>query len=357
MSLVERDHLGGRTRQRANVGPLMAHAPLWLADWSDSEDADFRAACAAAGVEARVLRAPALGRSVGTHWHRLRSWPSYLALAVAGLARAGPAPVVAWQPLAGSLAGLLRPGGRPRLVVLNPLLEPDAEGARSRLVLAGLRRAERIVLFSRQGVLTAERMGLDPSRLTFMPLGVRARRSEPLPPGNYLLAAGRDHRDWQTLVEAAEGLEAEIRVLGPHRLSAPPTVRVLPSVDRAGFLDLLEASRALVVPLVPAVRPAGQLAVLDAMSVGRAVVATRGAGTEDYVSERTGRLVPPRDPAALRQAMREVLARGTAEQMGANALRDAKGPLSLERFVRNIDDQARAVGEGALRREPERPGG
>ena len=52
-------------------------APLWLVDWSDSEDDDFRAAWQAAGVEARVLRVPPLGPTVGTRGHRLRSWPSY----------------------------------------------------------------------------------------------------------------------------------------------------------------------------------------------------------------------------------------------------------------------------------------
>lgn len=336
---------------------MRARAPLWLADWSDSEDADFRSACSEAGVGVRVLRAPALGPSVGTRWHRVRSWPSYLALAVAGLARSGSAPMVAWQPLAGSLAGLLRPGRRPPLVVLNPLLDPNACDARSRLMLAGLRRVERVAMFSRQGVVTAEGLGLDPSRLGFVPLGVRARRSEPLPPGDYLLAAGRDHRDWRTLAEAAEGLDAEVLVLGPARLDAPSTVRVLRSVDRAGFLDLLEASRALVVPLLPVARPAGQLAVLDAMSVGRAVVATRGSGTEDYVSERTGRLVPPCDPAALREAMREVLTPGTAERLGAGALREVQGPLSLERFVRDVDGLARSLGGGASCEERDQPRG
>ncbi|HEX9994921.1 MAG TPA: hypothetical protein VGB14_18490, partial [Acidimicrobiales bacterium] len=64
-------------------------APLWLADWSDGEDADFRAAWAAAGVPARVLRARPLGPSVGRRSHRLRSWPAYARLAVEGLARAG----------------------------------------------------------------------------------------------------------------------------------------------------------------------------------------------------------------------------------------------------------------------------
>jgi glycosyltransferase involved in cell wall biosynthesis len=316
----------------------------WLADWSDGEDADFRAAAAEAGVPVRVVRSRPLGVSVGTRLHRARSWPAYAALAARGLAGARGGPVVAWQPLAGALAGLLRLGPRPPLVVLNPLLRPGPDGGRmQRFALAGLRRADHVVLFSRAAIPVAVDLGLARERVSFVPLGVRARRQLPVPPGAALLAAGRDERDWPTLAAAADGLGAEVWVVGPKAVAGPPNLRVLPPVDRAGFLDLLERSAALVVPIFPTGRSAGQLAVLDAMSVGRAVVATAGAGLEDYVSDETGRLVPPADPAALRAAMEQVLAPGAAASLGAAALARAHGPLSLTRFATAIAAVAKSV--------------
>lgn len=320
-------------------------APLWLVDWSDGEDADFRAAWSACGLAARVFRAPPLGTSVGRPWHHARSWPAYAALAGAGLLRAARAPVVAWQPLAGALAALLRPGRRPPLVALNPLLSPDTAAVRGgRLLLAGLQRCDRVVLYSQGSVAVAERLGIPAARTRFVPLGAPARRDEVATPGDFFLAAGRDHRDWPTLIEAARGLDCEVVVVGPAPLAGPSNLRFVGALDRPRFLDLVERSLALVVPLRPGDRPAGQLAVLDAMSVGRAVVATRAVGTEDYVAPTTGRLVPPSDPHALRAAMREMLVTGVAAALGRSALERVRGPLSLDRFVTEIDAVARSAG-------------
>jgi glycosyltransferase involved in cell wall biosynthesis len=110
-----------------------------------------------------------------------------------------------------------------------------------------------------------------------------------------------------------------------------------------GFLALLEGARALVLPLHHSSRPAGQLTLLDAMSVGRAAVATLAPGTADYVTEETGLLVPPGDAEALRSALVRVSAPGVAEALGAAALAAARGPLSLERFVRDVDGEARGA--------------
>jgi glycosyltransferase involved in cell wall biosynthesis len=316
--------------------------PLWVVDWSDSEDDDFRAACEAAGVGARVLRGPALGTTVGTRFHKLRSWPTYLALAAAGLRRARGAPLICWQPLVGVVAASLRRGSRPPLVILNPLLDESAESRLDRIVLRGCRRADRVLFFSRSGLETGARLGLDPARLDFVPLGVCARRERPAPPGSYFLAAGREHRDWQTLAEAAAGLDVEVRVAGPTALPPGP-LRLLPQVERSRFFELVDGALALVVPLLPGGRPAGQLALLDAMSVGRAVVATEAPGTVDYVQEGTGLLVPPQAPAALREALQRLADPAVAESMGAAALEAARGPFALERFVADVDRLARAT--------------
>jgi glycosyltransferase involved in cell wall biosynthesis len=307
-------------------------AAVWLADWSDGEDADFRAAWAETGIDVRVIRSAPLGTSVGSRLHRARSWPAYAGLAARGLATARGAPVVAWQPLAGALAAAARVGRRPPLVVLNPLLDPSG-GRLHALLLAGVKRADRVVLFTRPGVDVAEALGVSREKLAFVPLGVRARLERPDPPGEYLLAAGREQRDWTTLAAAARGLDVEIRVAGPATVE-PPLI-ALGDLPRERFLEQLRGSRALVVPLARDDRTAGQLAVLDAFSVGRGVVATRAQGTEDYVTEGRGILVPPRDADALRSALVE--AAGAATRMGEAALGAARGPLSLARFVSEVD--------------------
>jgi glycosyltransferase involved in cell wall biosynthesis len=210
-------------------------------------------------------------------------------------------------------------------------------------MLAGAARADRVVFFSKGGIEAAAAMGLARARLRFIPLGVRAVAEWQPPFGEYLLAVGRDSRDWPTLARAAEGLPCDVVVVGPRALAEPGPLKVASQVDRERLRELIGGARALVVPLQRAERTAGQLAVLDAMAVGRAVVATRAQGTEDYVSSETGLLVPPEDPRALHQALLRVLDRSTAERMGMAAYAAARGVHSLARFVAAIDAEARSI--------------
>jgi glycosyltransferase involved in cell wall biosynthesis len=343
---VRKEH-GPWTGFRWHVGEAMTRPlgargdPLWLVDWSDEEDDQFRAAWRAAGIRARVLRARPLGPTVGTALHRLRSWPTYLWLAERGLREATGA-IVAWQPLAGAVAGLLRRRRAQRLLILNPILQKGDSSARQRLILTGLQRADSIVMYSRSARETGVALGLDPGKLRYVPLGVNARRQRGSRPGTYFLAAGQDYRDWATLAEAITPLDIVVKVASLRMRSHADALQIVRPKDRRAFLDLLEGAAAVVVPLQGGDRQAGQLAILDAMSLGRAVIATRGMGTEDYVTPQTGILVPPRDPVALREAIVALRDPDLARTMGEAALTAAQKTFSLERFVRTIDAEARS---------------
>ena len=320
-----------------------AVAPLWIVDWSGSEHDDFEAACAAAGVAARVLRGPALGTSVGTRLHRLRSWPTYVSLAIRGLRAAGDnAPLVAWQPIAGSIAALLRRRQEPPLVIVNPLIDASASTLRQRIVVAGARRANLVIFFSSAALDAAVQLGLERGRLRFVTLGVTPARDWSPPQADYLLAVGRGERDWPTLAKASETVSCEIRVVGPTWLADPGKLRIMPQTGRAQLLALMRNARAVVVPLSRTTRAAGQLTVLDAMSVGRAVVATRTQGTMDYVTEKTGILVDPGDASSLAEALVRVSRPAVAAELGRAALQAAQDTFSLERFVATVDAEARA---------------
>jgi glycosyltransferase involved in cell wall biosynthesis len=316
--------------------------PMWLADWSESEEADFRWAWDRAGIETRVLRSRPLGPTVGTRAHRLRSWPAYLSLALRGLHHAGDGAIVAWQPLVGAVAGMLRRRSAPRIVVLSPILVERARtSALQRVALKGYARCDRLLFYTRHGLETAAELGLSRSALRFVPLGVRPRRDEPLPPGDYLLAVGRDSRDWATLAEAAEGLEMDVVVIGPASLPEGAQLRLQPQVSGDAFFALLDGAAAIVLPFARTDRPIGHLSMLAAMSVGRPVVATQSPGVEDYISEDIGSVVPPRDPRALRDALQELSDPTLAAEKGRAALIAARTAFSLERFVREVDFEAR----------------
>jgi glycosyltransferase involved in cell wall biosynthesis len=80
-------------------------------------------------------------------------------------------------------------------------------------------------------------------------------------------------------------------------------------------------------------------AVLEAMCAGKPVVATRVGGCPELVSADTGRLVEPRQPAELAQAIEEVLSNPSlAQTMGRNGRRVVEERYSLDRMSQTVQE-------------------
>ena len=80
--------------------------------------------------------------------------------------------------------------------------------------------------------------------------------------------------------------------------------------------------------------------VLEAMAAGRPVVATRVGGVPEIVEdEKTGLLVPPRDPEKLAEGiMRLLVNRREAEEMGKRGLEKVREQFTIERMVKSYED-------------------
>ena len=110
------------------------------------------------------------------------------------------------------------------------------------------------------------------------------------------------------------------RVLDDTPLRLPDQVEWRGLLDHASVIDLMQTSCLVVVPsIVPDCCPT---VVLEAMAVGRPVVAAASGGIVDLVDDGvTGLLVAPGDPAALSAALSTVVKdRETAAAMGRMAL-------------------------------------
>jgi glycosyltransferase involved in cell wall biosynthesis len=171
----------------------------------------------------------------------------------------------------------------------------------------------------------------------------------PREPGDYLLATGKDHRDWATLAAACKGLNLPVLVAGPDSLPHNETLQLARPASRDAYFELVSGARAVVIPLVSEERPAGQLALLDAFSVGRAVVATRGRGTDDYVTSQRGRLVSAGDADELRAAIIEVSELSNARRMGMAALESTRKELDLARFLAEVANVARQASQDRMK--------
>lgn len=248
-----------------------------------------------------------------------REWADYLrhawrAWRMVRAAPGGEAGIMTGFPQLAVTAALLKLAFRRRDVPLVAWcfnLGRTPAGWKARFARLALGQVDVFVVHSRREIgLYADWLGLPAERFVFVPLSIHdepreARENEAAP---FVLAMGSANRDYRTLVAAVGALGVPtVIVAGAHAVEGvalPPHVTVRSGLGIAECHDLCARARVNVVPLRNTAFTSGQVTVLEAMMLGKPVVATRAAGTEDYVSEGwNGLLVPPEDPAALAAAI------------------------------------------------------
>jgi glycosyltransferase involved in cell wall biosynthesis len=166
---------------------------------------------------------------------------------------------------------------------------------------------------------------------------------------NYILSAGKTGRDYVTLAEAVRRIDGKVIIvsdkLSVKNVIFPPNVEVLFDIPYQQYLDLLYDSLLVVVPLKRLVKSTGQVAILEAMALGKPVIATETTGTVDYIqSGLNGVLVPVGDAKALREAIEELI--NNHELYGrvlSNAFESVSNRYTFDRYTGNILDVAREI--------------
>jgi glycosyltransferase involved in cell wall biosynthesis len=192
-----------------------------------------------------------------------------------------------------------------------------------------------------------------------------------------VVSAGSEHRDHQTLVEAARGLDAEVVIAaGSHWARTTAEAAALPSnvqylTEPLPFAELRELYRRasiVVVALEDVANQSGVTTILEAMSVGKPVIVTATRGQQEVVSgpmvtadgsvapgpaiergpqrfpafaaqefPQTGLYVPVGDEAALRIAIRLVLGdKELAQRLGQAGRETVERCFGIERYTQTL---------------------
>lgn len=184
-----------------------------------------------------------------------------------------------------------------------------------------------------------------------------ATRSLLLPEGDYLLFVGALGRfkGVATLLEAYAGLpDAPPLLLIGGTLGAlpwpesgpPPGVQVIHDAPHELVLEAWARCRVAVAPSLWA-EPLGIVA-LEALALGKPLVASRIGGLTDIVAhERTGLLVPPGDATALRSALHRLLGNpALGARLGAAGREHVRAHFTAEAVVPQLEELYRGVIEG-----------
>lgn len=227
--------------------------------------------------------------------------------------------------------GLLRGAG---LVVTNQL----------RLTPAQLEQVDRVIVYAR-----SQADALGPKGL-FLPLpadGDLDVAHEYARDGDYVFSGGGADRDFATLIEAVRGapFAVELYTFHPEAVDAPPAnVHVHGPVPLDAFVERMAGALAVAVPLRSGDSPHGQTTVVQALALGKPVVATRSTSVVDYVEDGgEGYLVDAGDAASLRDALLRLAA--DRELRAAVAARaGARGrDLSYRRHAERLAAACRAL--------------
>ena len=122
---------------------------------------------------------------------------------------------------------------------------------------------------------------------------------------------GTANRDYRCLVRALERLKYKTLIIaGSHAVEGidfPDWIEVRSGLSLEECHRLSKRATVNVIPIKDSNSASGQVTFLEAMMFGKAVVATRCAGTQDYIRDGVnGRLVPPNDDVTMGNAIEQI---------------------------------------------------
>jgi glycosyltransferase involved in cell wall biosynthesis len=268
---------------------------------------------------------------------------------------------VVFTPLAAFLPLAAR-GRRLPVVVINfglNLIWRRASHARRAVLRRSLRAAARIIcLGEAQRIELVDAAGLEPERVVTMPIPVDDRFFAPREIGHSrsVIAVGKDlARDYGTLLDAVAPLGVETTLVAHPRnlagLALSANARLAPpGLPFTALRDEYARAECVVLPqrgddYAYGSEGGGLTALLEAMAMGRPIVASDRAILRDYVEDGVEALiVPAEDPAALREAIERVLADPElARSLGAAARARVERSNTSSGFAARLAPLFRAV--------------
>jgi len=170
--------------------------------------------------------------------------------------------------------------------------------------------------------------------------------------GGYILAAGRTGRDYETLADAVKDINEKVIIVSDRysieNIKFPPNVELMTDIPYEKYIDLMTNCRFVVVPLKRLVKSTGQVVILEAMGLGKPVIATRTTGTVDYIQHGVnGLLCPPGDAGALSMEIVKLSNdKILFNKIAANALESVMREHTFEVYFDRVLKAATEITEG-----------
>ena len=280
---------------------------VWIDDFGTRADLSFT----------KITSGDALGS-----WHKrgpttpFSEWLFYLKHALRAVRMRPDGIITSFPQLAFTAAILLTLVGnrKTRLIAWTFNLGSVSQPWKGRIAGFILRRVDIFIVHSRaEEKIYSDWLKLPKHRFRFKPLQRGAPRkfkvSSTTPP--YIVSMGSANRDYSTLVKAISDIDAPIIIISKESILAAipdsPQITKMHDIPYVECLKILAAARLNIVPLKNVVTASGQISFLNAMRMGIPTIATKSAGTVDYIEDmKTGMLIEPNNIEAMREAIRKL---------------------------------------------------
>ena len=225
----------------------------------------------------------------------------------------------------------------------------------------GMRSVSRVVVFTPSEVEQYRRtLSLATGAISYCPHGwfdpmrwyvprENPESGTPAQDVKFIFTSGRSYRDYETLARAVEGTDVCVKVSSrPFNLTGfelPKNMEAMGWLDYRVAQDYMYESSFYVVPLQSIAFAGGDSSLLQAMSYGKAVVATRAPSTETYLEHgQTGLLVEPGDSENMRKAILHLWQNpDEAVRMGKEARRRFEENHTMDKLAQRVYEIALEV--------------
>lgn len=177
-----------------------------------------------------------------------------------------------------------------------------------------------------------KKFGIPREKLRFEPFGVEDPGISGSA-GEYVLSLGRSNRDWAFLIRELGNRDYSVKIVCDTLKweKLPPNIRIYNHIWGEEALEFLRRCRVVVLPILDEKVAAGETVLLQAMSLGKPVVAVKESGKwAEYIDDGVNGFVVPKNGETLRKTVKALWEDGELyRKISQNARADFEKYYSL----------------------------
>lgn len=160
---------------------------------------------------------------------------------------------------------------------------------------------------------------------------------------DYFFSGGTSNRDYKSVASVAKKKNYNFIFACTHNdirlVNIPKNIRILYDAYGDKFNALIRSARAVVLTLENPHISSGQIVLLKSMAMKKPIVATKSAGTLDYVDDTCAYLIEPHNEEQLQVALTHIIENPQeAEIFAAKANKRYREKYSIQQFASSIAD-------------------